>query len=159
ASEANEWTLVLTALGIPHRIEFDGDEWIVLVPEAAAGRGRAALRAHDAEARPQPDQILAEAASGRAAWITGFAAGASLLAFFLATGPSAGNSRWFARGAALSGAMLSGEPWRAVTALTLHIDLGHVAGNAIATALLLPPIVRRLGAGVGLALVVLSGAS
>src|SRR5262245_37511142 len=91
-AEAKEWAVVLTALRIPHRIEIDGDEWIVVVPEAAAGRGRAALRAHDAEVRPQPEQILAEAAPGRAAWITGFAAGASLLAFFLATGPSAGNS-------------------------------------------------------------------
>ena len=55
--------------------------------------------------------------------------------------------------------MLNGEPWRAVTALTLHVDLLHVLGNAIATALLLPPIVRRLGPGIGLALVLLAGAA
>jgi membrane associated rhomboid family serine protease len=46
-----------------------------------------------------------------------------------------------------------------VTALTLHVDLVHVLGNAIATALLLPPIIRRLGPGVGLGLVLLAGAA
>jgi len=157
ASEANEWALVLTALRIPHRIEMEGDEWIVLVPDSAVRRGRAALRAHDAEARPETDHAPAEAASGRTAWITGLAAGAALIGFFFVTGPSAADSSWFARGAAVSISMLNGEPWRAVTALTLHVDLAHVLGNAIATALLLPPIIRRLGPGVGLALMLLSG--
>jgi hypothetical protein len=159
ASEANEWALVLTALRIPHRVEMDGDEWIVLVPDAAVRRGRAALRAHDEEGQRAPDQAAAEAASGRTAWITGLAAGAVLFGFFFVTGPPAATSSWAARGAAMSRSMLNGEPWRAVTALTLHVDLLHVLGNAIATALLLPPIVRRLGAGIGLALVLLAGAA
>lgn len=158
-SEASEWALVLTALRIPHRIEMDGDEWIVLVPEAAGRRARAALRAHDDERRaPASSPAPAEAAPGRIAWITGFAAGALLFVFFFLTGPPAASSAWSVRGAALSGSMLNGEPWRAVTALTLHVDLVHVLGNAVATVLLLPPIVRRLGPGVGLALVLLSGA-
>ena len=46
-----------------------------------------------------------------------------------------------------------------MTALTLHADLVHVLGNAIAIALLLPPIIRRLGPGIGLALVLLAGAT
>src|SRR5580765_7005758 len=159
ASEANEWALVLTALRIPHRVEMDGDEWIVLVPDAAVRRGRAAVPAHDEEGQRAPDQLPAEAASGRTAWITGLTAGALLFVFFFVTGPPAASSSWAARGAAASGSMLNGEPWRAVTALTLHVDLLHVLGNAIATALLLPPIVRRLGPGVGLTLVLLAGAA
>lgn len=159
ASEANEWSLVLTALRIPHRIEMDGDEWTVLVPDAEVRRGRAALRAHDEEGRREPDQAPAEAASGRTAWITALAAGALLFGFFFVTGPPAAGSSWAARGAAVSRSMLNGEPWRAVTALTLHVDLVHVLGNAIATALLLPPIIRRLGPGIGLALVLLAGAA
>ena len=159
ASEANEWALVLTALRIPHRVEMDGDVWLVLVPDAAVRRGRAALRAHDEEGQRAPDQAPAEAASSRTAWITGLAAGALLFGFFFVTGPPAASSSWAARGAAVSRSMLNGEPWRAVTALTLHVDLLHVLGNTIATALLLPPIVRRLGPGIGLALVLLAGAA
>ena len=135
----------------------DGDEWIVLVPDAAVRRGRAALRAHDEEGSERPTRRPPRLRPSRTAWITGLAAGALLFGFFFVTGPPAASSSWAARGAAVSGSMLNGEPWRAVTALTLHVDLVHVLGNAIATALLLPPIIRRLGPGIGLTLVLLAG--
>lgn len=41
----------------------------------------------------------------------------------------------------------------------MHADVVHVAGNALATAVLLPPIVQQLGAGVALLLVLLTGAA
>src|SRR5437763_159481 len=50
------------------------------------------------------------------------------------------------------------EWWRAVTALTLHVDVVHVAGNALAVAVLLPPLVQRFGAGAALWLLLLAGA-
>ena len=158
-SEANEWVLVLTAAGIPHRIESSHAEWTLLVPEAAVTKGLAALRAYEKEARPEPDTTPSDAASGRTAWTVGLGVGLLLLSFFFVTGPPASGSRWFLRGAAASVSMLTGEPWRAVTALTLHVDLAHVLGNAVATALLLPAIVRRLGPGGGLGLVILAGAA
>jgi len=77
--------------------------------------------------------------------------------FFAWIGPPAAGSRWFERGAASARQIMSGEPWRAVTALTLHVDAVHVAGNAVATAALLPPIVQRLGPGWGLWLPLLAG--
>jgi membrane associated rhomboid family serine protease len=76
-------------------------------------------------------------------------------AFFAVTGPPAAGPRWFEQGAASARHIVSGEPRRAATALTLHADAVHVAGNAIATALLLPAIVQRLGVGCGLWLVLL----
>jgi membrane associated rhomboid family serine protease len=36
---------------------------------------------------------------------------------------------------------------RAVTALTLHADVIHVTGNALAVAVLLPALVKQFGAG------------
>jgi membrane associated rhomboid family serine protease len=94
----------------------------------------------------------------RTAWIVGCATGAGLLVWFLLIGPPAPGSWWFARGAAASTRITSGEPWRAVTALTLHADLAHALGNSVALALLLPTIVQRLGVGVALAVVLLAGA-
>ena len=41
--------------------------------------------------------------------------------------------------------MLAGEWWRAVTALTLHADLAHVLANAVAIAIFLGAVARRLG--------------
>ena len=56
----------------------------------------------------------------------------SVCSFFLFfTGPVARYSGWFQRGTAVTGLVLSSEPWRAVTALTLHADTSHVLGNAI----------------------------
>jgi membrane associated rhomboid family serine protease len=122
------------------------------------GRARAALRAYEADARPVPIPTPPDATSRQTAWTVGVVAGACLLGWFLLIGPPALGSRWFARGAAASTAILSGEPWRAVTALTLHADLAHALGNSVAAALLLPLIVQRLGVGVALSLVVLAGA-
>ena len=42
---------------------------------------------------------------------------------------------WLERGAAVSRAILQGEWWRTVTALTLHADGSHIAAN-LATGLL-----------------------
>ena len=157
-AEANEWALVLAAAGIPYRVESLGDEGAVFVPEESLARGRRALRAYDADARPVVHHPPPDATSRRTAWTVGLAAGAGLLVWFLLIGPPATGSWWFSRGAAASSAITNGEPWRAVTALTLHADLAHALGNAVAAALLVPFIVQRLGVGVGLALVVLAGA-
>jgi membrane associated rhomboid family serine protease len=158
AGEANEWALVLAAAGIPYRLELGDAGWTLLVPAAEAARVREALDGFDAETHREPVARLGGATSARAAWTLGLGLGGSLLGFFAVTGPWVAGSPWFARGAAVSSLMLSGEPWRAVTAMTLHADSVHVLGNAIATALLLPPIVQRHGPGGALWLVLLAGA-
>ncbi|MBI2462433.1 MAG: rhomboid family intramembrane serine protease [Candidatus Rokubacteria bacterium] len=158
ASEAEEWVLVLAAAGVSYRLEPAGTGWVLLVPDSEVQRAQAALEAYqDEEARGEPTAALPERASRRVAWGVGLAAGGLLLAFFAVTGPPAPGSGWFERGAASAGRILGGEPWRAVTALTLHVDAIHVAGNAVATALLLPAIVRRLGPGAGVWVMLLAG--
>jgi membrane associated rhomboid family serine protease len=65
---------------------------------------------------------------------------------------------WFERGSADAERILLGELWRTVTALSLHADLPHVLANALFGALFLGAVCGALGAGVGCALVLLSGA-
>src|SRR5262249_24543175 len=65
------------------------------------------------------------------------------------TGPVAGGSRWFQHGASISNLVLSKQPWRAVTALTLHADSVHVMGNVISGAIFASAVGRRLGPGGG----------
>src|SRR2546422_8522348 len=159
ATQADDWALVLAAAGIPHRLEPDGAGWTLLVPAAEAARAQAALDAYDEEARRAPHAAVPDAASPRLAWATGIAAGALLLAFFAVTRPPAAGSRWFEQGAASARHIVRGELWRAVTALTLHADAVHVAGNPVATARPPPAVVQRLGVGCGLWLRLLSGAA
>lgn len=153
--EANEWALVLAAAGIPHRVEAWGERWMLLVPDDDVARAHHALEAFDAEETTRA--TVAPAAERPVPWFSGILAGALLLAWFVSVGPPSGGSRWFARGAAVAGAMAA-EPWRAVTALTLHVDVSHVVGNAVAIAVLVPVIAQRLGAGLALFLVLLAGA-
>jgi membrane associated rhomboid family serine protease len=51
----------------------------------------------------------------------------------------------------------SGQWWRCATALTLHADGVHLAGNIVFGLLFLPALCRRAGTGLGLALALLAG--
>jgi len=63
---------------------------------------------------------------------------------------------WYARGV-LDGAQLrAGEAWRALTALTLHADLSHLAANAGFGALFGGLAARLYGAGAGWLLVLVA---
>src|SRR5229473_7780540 len=146
-TRVEEWALVLAAASIPHRVEREGADFLLIVPDADALQAQAALDAYDEEARAERHAALAEQALPRLAWAVGVAVAALLLAFFGVTGPPAAGPRWFEHGAASARLIVGGEPWRAVTALTLHVNAVHVAGNALATAVLLPAIVQRLGPG------------
>ncbi len=67
------------------------------------------------------------------------------LAGQLATGPRDEELAWFRRGTADAAAILHGEWWRCATALTLHADLAHAAGNALCGFILIDALARRLG--------------
>jgi rhomboid protease GluP len=162
---ADEWALVLAAEGLSSRVRADRDRggwggWGVWVAEEEAGRAEALLAAYLIENRPPPPEALQPEWQGGAplAWALLVAAG--LLLFFLHTGPAArgspGGSVWFQRGAA-DARILSGEPWRALTALTLHADAAHVLSNALAGALFFGLVFRVLGPGCGAALVLSAG--
>ena len=146
---------MLASAGIPHRLEPRGETWTLSVPEEEAGRACEALDAFDAEERARDRSPVA--ADRPVPWVLGIGVGLLLLEGFVVTGPAAAGSRWFERGAAIAGLMRV-EPWRSVTALTLHLDVAHVAGNALATAVLLPAVAQRLGVGTALLLVLLAGA-
>ncbi|MFC1895339.1 rhomboid family intramembrane serine protease [Thermodesulfobacteriota bacterium] len=53
--------------------------------------------------------------------------------------------------------IVTGELWRAVTALALHVDVVHVAGNMVGIALFGTAVCHMAGYGVGWAMIVASG--
>src|SRR5262249_6779790 len=140
-AQADEWAYVLTALGILHELRDEPDGTSVAVLPEDAKAAQAALAAHDAE-RSRP-VARAEPEYGRSyLWL---AATAPLGSFHLATGPRDEQVVWFARGSADAEAFLRGEWWRAATALTLHADYAHAAGNLVVGAVLLWALARRIG--------------
>ncbi len=159
STQADEWALVLTASGIAHAVAPHDDGWALLVPVEDVVRAQGALAAYDAERAEAAIAVAPPLPDARPyPWVSGIAVGLLLLGAFGITGPSASRSRWFERGAAVAGRVVGDEPWRAITALTLHSDAVHVLGNAAATAILLPPLAERLGVGAALGVMFLAGA-
>ncbi|HZL98953.1 MAG TPA: rhomboid family intramembrane serine protease, partial [Planctomycetota bacterium] len=126
----------------------------------AARDARAALEQirrfedENAEAQPPDDRLELRA---------GFRAGAAiwslaLAGLYVAERLGAGGLPWKPTGEAQAAAIRAGELWRALTALGLHADLAHLAGNVLFGALFVGAICQSAGIGAGLLLTLLSGA-
>ncbi|NJD30674.1 MAG: rhomboid family intramembrane serine protease [Gammaproteobacteria bacterium] len=119
---------VLHAIGIPSQTAWNGRAWSLYVAADHELEARSQLRRYEREnpprSRPAPPEPL-----HRRAWLgsLGYAA-VVLLVGFLA-GSSALNQDWFEAGSLRAAPVRSGELWRAVTALTLHLDVGHLLSN------------------------------
>lgn len=119
---------VLRAVGIEHVLGSVDSAYVVLVPAERAREALEHLTRYEEEnaavPRPEPPLVL-----HGSAWMS-----TVLYAFFLVlssycAGEAVGGFDWFGIGALLPSSETSGEPWRVVTALTLHADLGHLLGN------------------------------
>jgi rhomboid protease GluP len=156
ARRAEEWATVLAASGIRHRLAPAGSGWAVVVASQDGERASATLETYDAE--NAPEATIADAAIGAGAGMVGVAVAALLVGFFVVTGAGSQGGEWFERGSASAADILRGEVWRTTTALTLHVDLAHVLGNAVFCMVLIPPVCHALGPGTGLWVLLLSGA-
>ena len=150
-------SLVLEQEGIPHELRRVEDaHWALQIDEQDAARAEAAIAAFEQEnplevRRPEVIHPITGAVA------SGVAFSLALVAMYVRTGPESSGSPWFQRGGADAAAILRGEWWRAVTALTLHADAAHVAGNAVLGGLLLALLARSVGPGLASALMLLSG--
>jgi rhomboid protease GluP len=149
---AGDWSLVLASAGISHRLVEGEGAFSLFVDRGDAGVAAAALSAFDAESVP----AVLPPAPDLGPSVLGVLSAATLVAMFAITGPRdvSSPSRWFDVGSASASLIVHGQWWRAVTALTLHADLLHLAGNVIACLLFVSAVGRWLGAGLGALLVV-----
>ena len=157
-SRADEWALVLEASGLHPIAQRTELGWVLLVPEDEAEAARSTLEIWERENPKNEPRPAGAEALDRAPIQHALAVAATMLLLFLVTGPRRPGVFWFERGAADAVQVLGGEPWRVVTALTLHADFGHVVGNAVAGSLFLAGVFRIFGFGAGGALVLAAGA-
>jgi rhomboid protease GluP len=159
ASRAEECALVLAAAGIAHRLEQADAGWAVVVATGDLDRASRALAAYDEESPAGAAAGVPGVASPHVWGANGLGplVATALVGFFAWTGPRAPGSLWFERGSASAERILAGEVWRTVTALTLHADLAHLLGNAIAGLVLVTAVAWWVGPGAGAWLVLLSG--
>jgi membrane associated rhomboid family serine protease len=151
-------SLVLEAMDIPHRVVTTETGYAVVVPPRMVAPAIAALDAEDkeaAEGRPRPIPVPDHGPS-----FVGVAMAITMIAFYVVSGPRGGADPrgWFRVGSALAQAIVRDhELWRAVTALCLHADVMHVAGNVVATLVFVTALGRWLGPGIALLATLLAG--
>jgi membrane associated rhomboid family serine protease len=153
---ARDWALVLVAVGVECAVERRGGEWDLIVDPVDADRAAEALAAYESESRTPPPPAPRED-YGRT-W-AGIVMAMLLVAAARVAGPLATGSRLFRAGEARAEAILGGEPWRAVTALTLHTDVTHLVSNLASGALVATALCMIVGPGVGAWLLLASGAA
>jgi membrane associated rhomboid family serine protease len=146
-ARSSELALVLTARNVPFRRVPALRGWELWVPlaDAPAAATELTLYRHE-NAREIGTRPLEEVGEGRAGvlWYV-----ATLLFVFFALHAGFLGRDWLAAGRIDAGALLGGEWWRAVTALTLHLELDHLAGNLGFGAFFGYFVGRYLGVGFG----------
>jgi len=154
--KARDWSLVLQSMALWHMVRWTMNGWVLVVRDEDYARASTSIDRYEAENKDWPPQKTRERPR-HAPSIVAPLLFAALAVFFLMTGPVASNSVWFQRGRAESDLVLGAEPWRAITALTLHADGAHVLGNVISGAIFASAVQRRLGPGGGALAILAAG--
>ncbi|MGD9508345.1 MAG: rhomboid family intramembrane serine protease [Geminicoccaceae bacterium] len=154
--EAEQLALVLAAMEIGCRLAAAPGGVALLVPADDVEAARWHLKAYERENAPRR---RAAARQGRiwAGWPAAIVYALVLLLFFGAERRDLWSVDWLAAGAARGGLIDHGQWWRAVTALTLHVDHGHLLGN-IAAGLVFGALAAQLvGPGLAWLAILLAG--
>lgn len=144
--KVRDWSLVLQSAGIWHVSHRTMTGWMLLVRDQDYERASESIDRYEAENRDWPPRREREKPRHTETKIVPYLF-IALALFFLVTGPVNGGSYWFARGTSVTELVLHSQPWRAVTALTLHADATHVLGNVISGAIFVSAVASRLGPG------------
>jgi membrane associated rhomboid family serine protease len=158
---ARLWALVLEARGLPCRLEQQGGRWQLWVPEKEQARALDELHRYETENHNWPPTLAPPVPLKSNSLIT--LSLLALLGIFHNLGSlhipeiHSLNIDWLQLGNADAGAILDGQWWRAVTALTLHADGLHLLGNLLIGGFFIDRLNREVGIGRGWALVLLSG--
>lgn len=153
-----EAALVLTSKSIAHGIARGIGGGVLLVRDGDYARARDQLDRYEEENRNFPPQRFVERSRYRSVSFV-VAMFALFVAFAWVTGPVAKpHGVWFQEGSSVSTLVLSSEPFRAVTALTLHADSAHVLSNLVSGAIFGRALEKRLGPGAAALSILAAGA-
>ncbi len=144
---AEQYALVLAAMGVSSKMAFEGDTPTLYVAREDFSQAKEELAAYDREnaAHPPAARRLRSALPPAEVALVYWAV---LLFFYAAARRDAFSFDWVGEGAVQAGLMLKGEWWRAVTALFLHVDVAHLLGNLVFGTFFLLLLAQVTGAGI-----------
>ena len=142
--------LVLNSVAVPHVVTYRAGGGHLIVQDADYDRARENLDRYEEENKDFPPERPRERAYYAGAPLVPLLFVAFVL-FSMVTGPSSRpQGPWLREGASVAELVLGGEPFRAVTALSLHGDGAHVMGNLVSGAIFGRALERRIGPGAAL---------
>lgn len=156
--QAEQYALVLAAMGVPSSLEREGNFTSLYVAHKDVAKANHELTAYDSENHKRLSETkllhppLPRLEIAIAYW-------AVLLFFFAAASNNVFSFDWVGEGAAQAGTMIRGEWWRTVTALSLHVSTTHLLGNLVFGTAFLLLLTQVTGAGVAYLAMVAGGAA
>ena len=151
-----EASLVLTAVDVTHVVIRDEHDWCIKVPDAQAPSAIAHLEKYRLENLPPPPAPAPDQIDNGVLGVLGFLVVIWAVPFLENSGFLGWD--WRVLGRVEAGAVMDGEWWRTITALTLHGDLGHIIGNSAFGAVFGLFAGRFMGSGLAWLLILLGGA-
>jgi len=156
--QAHTYSLVLSATAIAHTVHFNGANWSITVPAGQRRMAQQAIAAYLSENRTAgigprrfaepPQQTLS------ALFVV-----LTLVAIHGAIGSDSSPPLFFGAFGADARLIVDGQFFRCITALLLHSDWAHLAGNAAFTLLFGTVTASIYGWGVGWLMILLGGAA
>jgi membrane associated rhomboid family serine protease len=126
----HEYSLVLEAQSIEHEVAQSGETWVLTVAPASVNRAYEEISRYSSERSvvpPVPEIAERETFGGASIGAAGYVL--ILLIAAYSAGIGLFGVDWLSAGSLDAGA--AREWWRAVTALTLHLDQEHLLGNLL----------------------------
>ncbi len=154
--DAEQYMLVLVAMGIESFVRRDEEGFALFVEASRHDRAASELLAYDVENRNVKQKLgprqlaVPRTEAAMIYW-------AVLLFFFAAERNHAFSIDWLNSGAAQAGLIMDGEWWRAVTALTLHASSAHLLGNLVFGTVFFFLLAQMVGSGVAWAAMIAAG--
>ncbi len=156
--EALELRFVLESVGVTSKIQQFRGGWLIVVSSDHAVQAVSEIDSYQREAAEQSsERRVAIPTYGGSMVGVGIYAGVLMLVAVL-MGRSVFGLDWWLAGQMQAGLVMEGQWWRTVTALTLHLDPGHIGSNLVFGCVFGLMAGRVLGGGVAWLVIVFSGA-
>jgi len=155
--QANAYSLVLNSSGIGNRVIGSTDGFRIDVPKPYVDAARDVICRYQAENPTSEDEVSVSRSQPTRKNLSGIAVALLLLSIHLAVSASSAPEDYVAVFGANARRILDGEMYRCATALVLHADAAHIAGNMAGMALFGGAVCVVAGSGVGWLMILASG--
>ncbi len=156
--QAELYSLILSSAGIGSHVAASDDGFFIEVPKSYVDKAADAIRLYEAE---NPASIEEKPVGDHrrltSTQFSGVAVAILLLAVHIAVVTSAAPKDYIDVFGAESLLILRGEVYRCATALVLHADAAHIAGNMVGLAIFGGAVSSIMGAGLGWLMILACG--